>query len=218
MINYFCLGDDQNSGFASSLLYYALTCPDDSFVILKEFSEAEHSANRYSVLMKVDDGARYVMSFDLNESMMFLSKVLSVGHFGSFHFSSLSRYQDVPAEYARVMPDIQAWITQIIGNPQLIASASQYQKEQLLQWCWRKPYPNDVVEFLNKHRGYLWESDSSHQKFDKMYSSIGEIKHDLHFIYAIVLVYVILVIIGMLFLIIFAFSAGSSALSLYDYR
>lgn len=218
MINYFYLGDDRNSSFASSLLYHALTCPDDSFVILKEFSEAEPSANHYSVLMKVDDKARYVMSFDLNESTMFLSKVLSVDHFGSFHFSSLSRYQDVPAEYARVMPNVQAWVAQVISNPQLIASASQYQKEQLLQWCWRKPYPHEVVEFLNKHRGYLWESDSSHQKFDKIYSSIGEIKHDLHFVYIIVSIYVALVIVGILFLIIFAFSAGSSTSSLYSYR
>lgn len=218
MINYFYLGDDQNSSFANSLLYYALTCPGDSFVILKEFSEVESGANHYSVLVKVDDKTRYVMSFDLNESVVFLSKVLSVDHFGSFRFSSLSRYQDVPAEYARVMPNVQAWITQNLSNPQLIASASQYQKEQLLQWYWKKPYPNETLEFLNKHRDYLWKSDSSYQKFDKMYGSVGEIKHDLHFIYVIALIYVVLFVFVLLFIIIFSLSAGSEASSLYSYR
>lgn len=218
MINYFYLGDDQNSGFVNSLLYYALTCPGDSFVILKELSEVESGANCYSVLIKVDDKAHYVMSFDLNESAMFLSKVLSVDHFGSFRFSSLSRYQEVPAEYARVMHNVLAWIAQNLGNPQLIASASQYRKEQLLQWCWKKPYPSEVLEFLSKHRDYLWKSDSSHQKLDKMYSSIGEIKHDLRFIYVIVLIYVVLFVFALLFVAIFFLSAASEASSLYSYR
>lgn len=51
-----------------------------------------------------------------------------------------------------------------------------------------------------------------------MYSGIGEIKHDLHFIYIIVLIYVVLFVFALLFVAIFFLSAASEASSLYSYR